>query len=149
MDAREFFCSVRDALNRLDDMDRTAEAKLELAVMRGRRDGPSGRGGVTDPSRRWDDLAQYEQECGRKHASDMALVAEAKKVVVGLAGIYPVGASVLLLRYIERNMWREVETKLALTHDRARQIESTAFDIIDSNGFGAVKAGNAVITGAE
>ena len=56
MNAREFFCSVRDAAHELADAPLTAERMEQEAVLKSRRDGPRGKGGAcllyTSPSPR-------------------------------------------------------------------------------------------------
>lgn len=72
--AREFFCAVRDAAQRIRDAPLKVEQMEQEAIMRSRRDGPRGKGGVTDPSRRIDDMIDYENRLAKEQAEDRLLV---------------------------------------------------------------------------
>lgn len=149
MGAREFFCAARDAAARMRDYEGRMEAKRQLAVMRARSEGPSGRGGVTDPTRRIDDYVDLEASHARGSASDARLVADAKLLLASYSEVDPGGARVLWLRYISLAPWADICARLGLPYGDARTMEQVAFDRIDSDGLAATAAGRRDVTGAE
>lgn len=149
MDARELFCTARDHLVDLRDHDRRAEAKRELAVMRARPEGPSSHGGVTDPTRRIDDLIDFEERFDRASEMGRIAVERASALACAYAAIDPRGAAVLAMRYLRLLPWRDVAERAGATYDEARAIECAALDRIDSEGQAAILSGVADVTAAE
>lgn len=149
MNAREFFVAARDAVQRIVEFERRLEAKRELSVMRARSDGPRGKGGVTDPSRRIDDLMEFEAESERERRQDTRLVLDASGVLNGYAAIDPNGAAVLRMGYLQLMPWRDIAETTGTEYDAVRSIESVAFDRIDSEGLAAMRDGVLISTGAE
>lgn len=149
MTAREFFCAARDAVQRITTYDQRLEAKRELAVMKARREGPSGRGGVTDPSKRIDDLIDLELESERELIADQQLALRASRVLEGYANVDERGATVLRMRYLRLMPWANIAEELNLPYDILRTAESVAFDRIDSEGIASIESGNLNMTGAE
>lgn len=149
MNAREFFCAARDAVQRQSTYRSRLEAKRQLAVMKARREGPSGRGGVTDPTKRIDDLIELQREFERERESDRALIARAARVLKGYSGIDAPGATVLAARYLWLVRWPAIANRLRISYNRARELECIALDRIDSEGLAAIERGQLGITGAE
>lgn len=149
MTAREFFVAARDAVQRITEFQRRLEAKRELSVMRARSDGPRGKGGVTDPSRRIDDLIEFEAESERERRQDTRLVLDADRVIAGYSEIDRAGAAVLRMRYLNLMPWRNVAEAAGVDYDAVRSMESVAFDRIDSEGIAAMRGGVLKSTGAE
>ena len=148
MTARDYFCAARDAIERISTYDQRIEAKRELAVMRARRDGPTGRGGVTDPSKRIDDLIDTELEARSRLYEDQQLPLEAGRVVTGYTLIDPIGASVIRCRYLRLMTWKQVCEELCMSYADARDRESVAFDRIDSEGLHSMICGRVDTTAA-
>lgn len=138
MNAREFFCSVRGAAQELADAPLTAERMEQEAVLKSRRDGPRGKGGATDPSRRIDALIDYEARARSERAGLRRVVARGKSVLHGLSRLDPVGAGVLRCRYVLCLPWPEVCERCGLELDAARARESMAFDRVDAEGVAAL-----------
>lgn len=149
MTAREFFVAARDAVQRITEFQRRLEAKRELSVMRARSDGPRGKGGVADPSRRIDDLIEFEAESERERRQDTRLVLDADRVIAGYSEIDRAGAAVLRMRYLNLMPWRNVAEAAGVDYDAVRSMESVAFDRIDSEGIAAMRGGVLKSTGAE
>lgn len=149
MTAREFFCAARDAVQRITTYDQRLEAKRELAVMKARREGPSGRGGVTDPSKRIDDLIDLELESERELIADQQLALRASRVLEGYSNVDERGATVLRMRYLRLMPWAKIVEEENLPYDILRTAESVAFDRIDSEGIASIESGNLNMTGAE
>lgn len=149
MNAREFFCAARDAVQRQSTYRSRLEAKRQLAVMKARREGPSGRGGVTDPTKRIDDLIELQREFERERESDRALIGRAARVLKGYANVDAPGATVLAMRYLGLVRWPAIADRLGIGYCRAREIECIALDRIDSEGLAAAERGQLGITGAE
>ena len=149
MTAREFFCAARDAVQRITTYDQRLEAKRQLAVMKARREGPTSRGGVTDPSKRIDDLIDMQLEAERELVADTQLALDASRVLEGYAEIDSSGAEVLRMRYLRLMPWGVVAEETGLPYSIVRDIESVALDRIDSEGIASVAHGNLRITGAE
>lgn len=149
MTAREFFCAARDAVQRITTYDQRLEAKRQLAVMKARREGPTSRGGVTDPSKRIDDLIDMQLEAERELVADTQLALDASRVLEGYAEIDSRGAEVLRMRYLRLMPWGVVAEETGLPYSIVRDIESVALDRIDSEGIASVAHGNLRITGAE
>lgn len=149
MNAREFFCAARDAVQRQSTYRSRLEAKRQLAVMKARREGPSGRGGVTDPTKRIDDLIELQREFERERESDRALIGRATRVLKGYSGIDALGATVLAMRYLGLVRWPEIADRMGIGYRRARELEGMALDRIDSEGLAAIERGRLGITGAE
>ena len=149
MTAREFFCAARDAVQRITTYDQRLEAKRELAVMKARREGPSGRGGVTDPSKRIDDLIDLELESERELIADQQLALRASRVLEGYSNVDERGAKVLRMRYLRLMPWAKIVEEENLPYDILRTAESVAFDRIDSEGIASIESGNLNMTGAE
>lgn len=145
---REVLCEARDAAIELRDHERRAEAKRELCVMRARGEGPSARGGATDPTRRIDDLVDFEAKWEAEHAAMVRAVERAKDMLADWRAIDCVGARVLWLRYIEADPWDEVARKARVGRRRAEEIADVAIDRIDSEGLN-VRSRKAKVTGAE
>lgn len=149
MTAREFFCAARDAVQRITTYDQRLEAKRQLAVMKARREGPTSRGGVTDPSKRIDDLIDMQLEAERELVADTQLALDASRVLEGYTEIDSRGAEVLRMRYLRLMPWGVVAEETGLPYSIVRDIESVALDRIDSEGIASVAHGNLRITGAE
>ena len=149
MTSREYFCAARDAVQRLATYREKIEAKRELAVMRARRDGPSGRGGVTDPTRRIDDLVDMEESFERDRAADGRIVIEASRLLDAYEGIDGAGARIIRYRYLKLMRWQDIADEMGMTYAEAREAESVAHDRIESEGFAAILGGSLRITGAE
>lgn len=149
MTSREYFCAARDAVQRLATYREKIEAKRELAVMRARRDGPSGRGGVTDPTRRIDDLVDMEASFERDRAADGRVVIEASRLLDAYEGIDGAGARIIRDRYLKLMRWQDIADEMGMTYAEAREAESVAHDRIESEGFAAILGGSLRITGAE
>lgn len=147
--AREFFCAVRDAAQRIRDAPLKVEQMEQEAIMRSRRDGPRGKGGVTDPSRRIDDMIDYENRLAKEQAEDRLLVTRGEMVVDGLRQIDPLGADVLFERYLNLSPWPIVAFSVGLTLTHTRERESLAFDRIDSEGIAAMGIGEPWATVAD
>ena len=147
--AREFFCAARDAVQRIATYDQRVEAKRQLAVMKARREGPSGRGGVTDPSKRIDDLIDTEMEAERGLIADQQLALRASRVLEGYALVDRRGASIVRMRYLRLMPWAAITEETGLPYDMCRSAESVAFDRIDSEGISAIESGALRTTGAE
>lgn len=141
MSAREFFCAVRDAAQRIHDAPLKVEQLEEEAVMKSRREGVRGKGGVTDPSRRVDELIDYENRLAKEQREDRLLVTRGQAVIDNLRKIDPVGADVIFTRYLNSQPWSVVAFTVGLTIEHARQRESIAFDRIDSEGIAAMGIG--------
>lgn len=149
MNAREFFCAARDAVQRQSTYRSRLEAKRQLAVMKARREGPSGRGGVTDPTKRIDDLIELQREFERERESDRALIGRAVRVLKGYSDIDAPGAAVLAARYLGLVSWPAIADRMGIDYRRARELEGMALDRIDSEGLAATERGRLWITGAE
>ena len=149
MTSREYFCAARDAVQRLATYREKIEAKRELAVMRARRDGLSGRGGVTDPTRRIDDLVDMEASFERDRAADGRVVIEASRLLDAYEVIDGDGARIIRDRYLKLMRWQDIADEMGMTYAEAREAESVAHDRIESEGFAAILGGSLRITGAE
>lgn len=149
MTARETMCAARDAVQFLRDAPAKLEAKRQLCEMRARANGPRGKGGVTDPTKRIDDLIQCEQSLEDDFKSAEQRVADAYGLLQGLAQIDPEGAKVLLCRFLLCMPWRDVAVQVGTDVDGCRQIASAAFDLIDSNGEAAIRSGVLPVTRAD
>ena len=149
MRAREFFVAARDAIQRLRSYEERLDAKRELSVMRARSNEPRGKGGVTDPSKRIDDLIEFEEDAERERKQDIELFIQANKVIDGLYAIDRMGAMVLSARYIRLTPWRTIANLYDIQYDEVRTIESVALDRIDSEGLAAMRDGVLRTTGAE
>lgn len=149
MNSREFFCGAREAVQRLRGYADKIEAKRQLAVIKARAEGPSARGGVTDPSRRIDELMDFEAGFERDKLQLAETVAEAEAVVSGLRQIDPGGAAVIRARYINAMPWADICEACGMEYGEVRAIESAAHDLIDSEGMAAVKMGRRSVTAAD
>lgn len=155
MTAREFFCSARDAAQRLNRFESTVEAKAQLAVMKARSEGPTSRGGVTDPMKRVDDLMDYRSRFEREQSGDRALVARANEILVGYSHIDLEAAEMLRMRYISEYggtigvPWAVIGFIMGCSYSELRTIEGVAFERMDSEGLSAIARGRLRITGAE
>ena len=149
MTAREFFCAARDAVQRITTYDQRLEAKRQLAVMKARREGPTSRGGVTDPSKRIDDLVDMQLDAERELVADQQIALRASRVLEGYALLDQRGSEVLRMRYLRLMPWAVVSEEMGLPYSILRDIESIAFDRIDSEGVSSITEGNLRITGAE
>lgn len=149
MTAREFFCAARDAVQRITTYDQRLEAKRQLAVMKARREGPTSRGGVTDPSRRIDDLVDMQLDAERELVADQQIALRASRVLEGYALLDQRGSEVLRMRYLRLMPWAVVSEETGLPYSILRDIESIALDRIDSEGVSSITEGNLRITGAE
>lgn len=149
MTSREYFCAARDAMERLATYDQRIEAKRELAVMRARRDGPSGRGGVTDPTKRIDDLVDMERDFERERMEDRRTVVDASSVLESYYRIDQLGSVILRARYLRLCPWQKIAEETGLSYDKVREAESVAHDRIDSEGIAAISGGSLRVTGAE
>lgn len=149
MTARETMCAARDAVQFLRDAPAKLEAKRQLCEMRARSDGPRGKGGVTDPTKRIDDLIQCEQSLEEDIKSAEQRASDAFALLQGLAQIDATGAKVLLCRFLLSMQWRDVAAQIGVDVDGCREIASVAFDIIDSNGEAAIRNGILAVTRAD
>lgn len=149
MTARETMCAARDAVQFLRDAPAKLEAKRQLCEMRARANGPRGKGGVTDPTKRIDDLIQCEQSLEDDFKSAEQRVADAYGLLQGLAQIDLEGAKVLLCRFLLLMPWRDVAVQIGADVDGCREIASVAFDLIDSNGEAAIRSGVLPVTRAD
>lgn len=149
MTAREFFCAARDAVQRITTYDQRLEAKRQLAVMKARREGPTSRGGVTDPSKRIDDLVDMQLDAERELVADQQIALRASRVLEGYALLDQRGSEVLRMRYLRLMPWAVVSEETGLPYSILRDIESIALDRIDSEGVSSITEGNLRITGAE
>ena len=85
--ARDYFESVRDAAIELDRTGRTLERmRASMGPKSQRYDRPGGRGGTCDPTRRADDIVDYEAIVRGRVESDGELIADAGRVVYGEDG---------------------------------------------------------------
>lgn len=149
MTARETMCAARDAVQFLRDAPAKLEAKRELCEMRARANGPRGKGGVTDPTKRIDDLIQCEQSLEADLKSAEQRVSDAFALIQGLAQIDAAGARVLLCRFLLCMPWREIAVQIGADAEECREIASVAFDVIDSNGEAAIRNGVLAVTRAD
>lgn len=138
MDAREFFCSVRDAVQRREDAPLKLQRMREECVLKSRREGARGKGGVTDPSRRIDAYLDAVGEMERDGREDELLIERGRLVLMTLSKVDSVGATVLTERYINLAPWHEIARALGMERDAVRLRESVAFDRIDSEGLAAM-----------
>lgn len=149
MTSREFFCAAREAVQRLRGYADKLEAKRQLAVIKARADGPSARGGVTDPSARIDELMDFEAGFERDRLRLAEAVAEAEAVLSGLREIDPAGAAIVRARYINAMAWSDICEACGMGYGEVRAIESAAHDLVDSEGMAAVRIGRRSVTAAE
>lgn len=149
MTSREYFCAVRDAVQRLRGYGESVDAKRQLAVMKARAEGPSARGGVTDPSRRIDELMDFEAGFERDRLQLASTVSEAEAVLAGLRFLDPAGAAIIRARYVLLMPWAAICESCGMEYGDVRLAESAAHDLVDSEGIAAVKMGRRSVTGAE
>lgn len=132
--AREFFCEAREALKRIAGYSDRVQAKRQLAIMKARREGPSGRGGITDPSRRIDELIDFEREHAETLDADISLALKACKVVEALSKVDPDCAQIIRMRYLRRLKWSDICEETGFDYQMVRNAEAIGFDRIDSEG---------------
>lgn len=149
MTARETMCAARDAVQFLRDAPAKMEAKRSLCEMRARSNEPRGKGGVTDPTKRIDDLIQCEQSLEEDCKSAKRLVSDAICLLQGLAQIDAEGSWVLMCRFLLCMPWRDIAAFEGMDVEECREIASVAFDIIDSNGEAAIRNGVLAVTRAD
>lgn len=147
MDARETLCEARDASQALESHELRSEAKYALCVMRGRSDGPTGRGGVSDPTRRIDDLVDFDEGWERERERLNAVVSRAARMLDAYERLDPAGSMVLTLRFLRSMRWSAIASLLDEDEAEVRRRADVAIDRIDSEGLN-VYSGEAKVTAA-
>lgn len=149
MDAREYYVGVRDAVQALRRAESALDAKRELCYFRARSQGPSARGGVTDPTRRIDDLIDYQNRLESDYQDHIALVRDGVHVTNNYIDLDEIGGLVLWYRFLEVLPKREVALAVGIELKQVEIHMDMAFDRIDSEGISAIREHKLRKTGAE
>lgn len=149
MNARQYYVEARDAAQSLRRAKSILTAKRQLCIFRARTQGATGRGGVTDPTKRIDDLLDYESKLERDYEDYLALIRDAVRITNNYIDLDEIGGLVLWYRFIECLPKREVALAVGIDYEQVEPRMDMAFDRIDSEGLAAIREGKLRRTGAE
>lgn len=142
MNTRGYFYDVREAVLQMRRAEETLEAKRQLCVHRARNQNPMGKGGVSDPTKRIDDLIEYEDKLGREYKEYKALEADAKHILNNYLKLDLMGGLVVWYRFLECLPKSQIAEVLDLEDESQVELYmSAAFDRMDSEGLPAIRDG--------
>ena len=150
MGAREFFLSVYASAEEVGRTRRTLARMRSHEGLRGGIATGSSSGSHADSMRPTDERMDFEERMRARLETDRAIIDEATAIIYGSkAGTGGVAAllgtataDTLWWRYCMAKGWHEVSWQVERSESWCRTHVGLAFDLIDSLGAGAVKAGD-------
>lgn len=148
MNARDYFMAARDAAETVATYDARLERERLKCGLRARSLEPSGRGSFLDAMRHADRVVEMEEARPRELRDAAQIVADAARVLAGVACSHPLWARVVAARFLARERWEAIAAREGMAREEAEATCDACLDWVDSEGIARVRERRAGATSA-
>lgn len=139
MSARDYFMTARDAAETVATYDARLERERLKCGLRARSLEPSCHGSFLDAMRHADRVLDMEEARPRELRDAVQIVADAARVLAGVACSHPSWARVVRARFLARERWEAIAAREGMTREEAEAACDACLDWVDSEGIARVR----------